>query len=296
MDVEKLFSYTYNITSRYIYAALFATCAIVTLSGNLISILVFCKQTMRSNSNRFLTSLAVSDLLVGGICVHLCLHHIITEMFANPNTGKREYIAMSICANSSMLTLACIAYDRYCKLFPESYDLRISDLKTKWMIALSWILAIFSQLFQIVNYMITFTLQITVVFFVTSVIAFCYRKITLKIKSDAVTLNHSTQDENTKVLRLQKSKKLARRLKILVSVYSACFIPIAITVIFTVIAENLLNIDSKSLILQHFNMVSVFAIALDSALNPLLHLSTNAKMRKLAKKMLSFNGQNRIES
>ena len=148
MDVEKLFSYTYNITSRYIYAALFATCAIVTLSGNLISILVFCKQTMRSNSNRFLTSLAVSDLLVGGICVHLCLHHIITEMFANPNTGKREYIAMSICANSSMLTLACIAYDRYCKLFPESYDLRISDLKTKWMIALSWILAIFSNFFR----------------------------------------------------------------------------------------------------------------------------------------------------
>ena len=295
MDVKSAILQTYDSTSRCIYGTLFAICAIVTIFGNLILIIIFCRPSMRSNSSRILTSLAVSDLLVGMACIYLCTYHLISDMFTDANSGMTIFIVMSICTNSSAITLATIAYDRFCKLFAGTYDVRISDLKTKRMIALAWILPILTQLCLLLDYLVTITLKVIVVFFAASIIAICYRRIGGKIKRDTLNLNNSTQDENTKILRLQKSKRLAQRLKILVSVYCACFIPIIVAVVFSAIAESVPNLDANALVLQHLKMIGLLVIAMDSAFNPIIHISTNPKMQKLAIKLLSCNSQNGIQ-
>ena len=89
------------------------------------------------------------------------------------------------------------------------------------MIAADWVLPLIIQSFSFFELYTIFVLLYIFSMLVTAgIITIFYRKIGSKIKADISSLNNSTQDEETKLARLKKNKKLARRLKLLVFVFT----------------------------------------------------------------------------
>ena len=296
MDLESPAFYGLSYTSRCFYTALVGFCAIVSLFGNVILIMTLRKPVMRSKSKRFLISLAVSDCLVGLHCIWLTCYMLIDEIFLNKDVGYLDFVLMTFLTVSSISSLAFISYDRFCKLNPLTYETKISNTKSKLMVATAWVWPLIIQMTLTIGFYVTIFLLMSTAISAAVMICICYSRIKQKIKTDTNTLNNSTQDEETKHLRLQKDKKLARRLHVLILAYFSCFLPILSSALIDVISINVLNLNANTMVLQHLRFIGIFGIYMDSALNPIIHLAINTKMRKAAKATASFSILNRIST
>ena len=282
MELKSISFTNLSYNSRCVYASFLAIFGLASISGNIISIVAFCERTMRSKSNHFLISLAVSDLLVGGMCILSTCHLMIDQLFFTKDFIIISFILISFCTTSSTISLAWISYDRFCKLDPQTYDDKISDLKSKLVIVSAWIAPGIIELFIFVHLDITKILLVISTIISACIICVFYRRIRRKIKADTLALNNATQDEETKKLRLQKDKRSGRRLTVLIFSYFACFMPIGLGILLTMLVTSVLDLDSTTL--QHFRIIGICALTFDSVLNPIIHLSTNEKMRKVTKK------------
>ena len=139
-----------------------------------------------------------------------------------------QFMMLFFCILTSVGSLGFIAYDRYCKLDPTNYRRKISDKESKIMISLTWLFTIGSQVLMFLYMSMTVTLMNVQVIFCTVLIVISYRKIVKKLKSDTKNLNKNTRDEEVKKLRIEKDKKISRKLLILILVYFSCNAPMFI--------------------------------------------------------------------
>ena len=297
MKIESISFDGLSYTSKCCYSAILGLCAITSLVGNIISIVILRRPAMRSKSNRLLISLAVSDCLVGVHCISLTCYLPVDQLFLNYDILYLNFVLIAFLTVSSIISLAFISYDRFCKLDPQTYETKISDMKSKVMVAIAWIWPTVIQATLMLDFFyVTAALGMLTGITAAVVIGVSYGRIRQTIKSNTKILNNSTQDEETKQLRLHKDKKLARRLYVLILAYFACFVPLLSRIIIDMISIDIFNLDAKEIALQHLRFISIFGIYMDSAFNPIIHLTTNIKMRKALKKMALFSILNRIGS
>ena len=142
LEATCTFSYLdVNWTVRYVVAVLLITCGVLAVLGNVISLVILNKPTMRTKHNRILSSLAVSDTLVGcclcplisaqllSITVHRnCIVELVKNMFGPCMVG------------TSALNIGLLAYDRYVKITSlKNYSLKMTNRKLFLLILAVWI-------------------------------------------------------------------------------------------------------------------------------------------------------------
>ena len=278
-----------DFISRCIYASLFSLSGLLSSFGNIISIIVLRKPAMHCISNRFLTSLAISDCLVGLIfCPFAAVTLIMDGLLADKRLQFYKFIMLFFFILTSIGSLGLIAYDRYKKLDPTTYRIKISDKRSKIMIAITWLFTIGSQLLMFLDMSMTSTLMNMQVIFCTVLVVYSYRKMVRKIKSDTKILNQKNRDEEVKKLRIEKDKKMSRKLLIFILVYFLCNGPMFIQGITEFVLLATLSFDN-SIVVQHFRTITILALCFDSVCNPCIYMYANPKFRKLVKKMLEMN-------
>ena len=109
--------------------------------GNLLVIIIIWRPTQRTQSHKILTSLAISDMLVGTVLFPLFSAQLLSPEDLLRNCFydySREYIT-TVTIGSSLMALGVVAYDRYILMTKYAqYKYIMSPKKIALLIALSW--------------------------------------------------------------------------------------------------------------------------------------------------------------
>ena len=272
-----------NWTVRYVVGVLIIMCGVLTVLGNVISLVILNKPTMRTKYNRILSSLAVSDTLVGcclcplisaqllSITVHRnCIVELVKNMFGPCMVG------------TSALNIGLLAYDRYVKLTSlRNYSLKMTNRKLLLLILAVWILPVVMFLTIFIDRLLFMMSMSVLGIGPLFVITICYFLLTNYVKKNSLR-NGNEVSEQTK----RKNAKLVKRLTVLVMCYIVCLFPLVVNFLFEV--KNRLLGNGKSVVHQTLTVVTVFISSFNSVLNPIIYVAKFPKFKREFRKMFGI--------
>ena len=250
----------------YVVVSLSILSVLIVLSNFCVCLLVYLKKALRTNTNWLMVSLAVSDILTGGILLPVYL--------IEPNSVVTGYLVCLILL-WGVANLCAVTYDRYIAIIkPLEYPYRAPKI-LKRALVLSWLLpAIYSllPLFWDTNpdlkihkaYMVCLQFFGIVVPYIF--ITFAYVRMFRHVRQSLA------MKKNMKSLRVHKSErrrissdaKVAKVFSIVASAFLLCWLPI----IYITTAKIINRIE---VIPGALPVVSLFTVATGSLVNPFMY-------------------------
>ena len=149
-----------------IYGVLFIIGSVFTIIANTMVLVILWMPKNRSRSNKILTSLAVSDLLVGLVVFPINSYQVLAQggLTNCPVDYTRIYFAVFL-EGSSVLTLAVVSLDRYLLMTKyHKYQTRLVKRLTVALILAAWIIPAIAPAFRFAG-RVTYLVLIFIIFF-----------------------------------------------------------------------------------------------------------------------------------
>ena len=304
----------FNPTAKRI-GETFAYCLllIVSLVGNIfIAMIVFKTKTLRKPFNFFTVSMAMSDLLVPIFLFPLNLVLSNTRSWLIGGLLSQVLCKLSIYASGvsfavSVQSLVLIAVDRFGAVkFPLRYPL-INSKRCRFFILATWIIAMaiwcsdliaskmvespeglacvrdwndaFGESLSFKNF--SLVMHVVFVYVPLVFIAIVYSAIALKIKSQKIPGEQST---NTREKRLKRERNVLKLSVAIVLGFALCWLPLSI------VWFMLFNSDrtiTSSCGFYYFWSVSIFLAMSNCAINPWICICFGGNYRQGLKNLLS---------
>jgi len=299
-------------TQDIVFAVLYSLIVLPGVAGNgLVIIIVRKTPSMHTTTNYLLMNLAVADLLTLLFCpglydfallrVHLegFWGDLICKLFAGN-------AIVPITINVAVLTVCTIAVERYLALLkPFHSNLRITEGRVRYIIAVLWLLALLSCIPDILanTYDITsskypckrpwsldeyflhkpFIIFTCVSFGIVSsvILLFCYFEIIRGLYFTNTICGESTVTETDR----QAKKQLARLLVWLTIIFAVCSLPFAVYFTFLISTDYKFVQDNyNTMYLLH--RISRFFLFSNSFCNPLLYALQSSNFREGFKRII----------
>ncbi|KAI1882773.1 hypothetical protein AGOR_G00238380 [Albula goreensis] len=302
-----------NLFPIPILTGITVTCAflfLVGVTGNLMTILVVTKyKDMRTTTNLYLSSMALSDLLIF-LCMPLDLYRVWRYRpwnFGDLLCKLFQFVSES-CTYSTILNITALSVERYFAIcFPLRAKVVVTKGRVRGVILVLWIVALFSAgpIFVLVGVehesgtdswetneckateyairsgLLTIMVWVSSIFFFLPV--FCltvlYSLIGRKLwkrKKETIGPNISSRDKN--------NKQTVKMLAVVVFAFVLCWLPFHV-------GRYLISKSSEagsplmSLISEYCNLVSFVLFYLSAAINPILYNIMSKKYRIAACKL-----------
>ena len=272
----------------FLYSAVFIICGIVAASGNTLVLIVLRKHKMRKNMHLILTSLAVSDALVGYVlCPYLTYQMMETDTLTNCRFKTvRNFIVYMICGSSSVNVLI-IAFNRYLSLTKlMNYNKYMNKKKMLRLVALSWFVPNIIMVADVIGeefgvtilYEIARILIATLLFGILVVIVFLYFiTVTIVRKSVANKIHH------TKHLGIESN--MAKSSRLLIFCFVLCFMPGVVSYFIPFMSKDQ-NKVRYSLGYHHYTIFTLVMASANSCINPIIYTMQFPAIRKNLKNLL----------
>ena len=301
-----------------IFGSLFILVSIMATVGNGFALIIIWKPGRKITSpTKLLTSLAVSDLLVGIVLSPLTCWQVLDYISLNvcEIDYARRYFYFFLCVTSG-LTLALISYDRYILLTKlTNYNKYMSKKKLITLLTLAWLVPALLPVFQIKIFgPYIYFLGVVICFFgvlIVLIISYCcivrvIRKKEKKVLNHAKELqlvecsNDTTTSEKRKEPKIKyvnekdMSKKLDQREKKYVAlakfvvILILCFLllnsPVSIWTILSLInvKYDFFNENFMDICYITASLTAQF----NSCVNPFIYFFKNPEFRRRAKSFL----------
>ncbi|XP_046851226.1 D(5)-like dopamine receptor [Xenia sp. Carnegie-2017] len=252
----------------------------LTVIGNSLVCIAFLKyQKVRTTTNCFLLSLAISDLIVGLVLIPLWIGFLLSDGFRElPISFHDAWVMIDItCSVSSMSNLAGVSLERW---YGVCYPFRHKRMGIKYPImacTVAWIyslgVALLYMLKDKISWVFTLitTLGLCVPFFI---MIFSYTAIARKIRQK--TLLDTPQQARIEC-------RTIRTLVLLSSIYIICWLPFAVGSIIIVYCHKCAIYVHERPVLQNFPKILHYA---NSFMNPLLYSLFNPSFKAAFKHLL----------
>ena len=159
-------------TFRMVATPFFIAACVTAALGNTFCLIVLRQPSQRTKSNKILTSLALSDCLVGYISFPMAIWLLQNasrspDLLANQCLVEKVYLCFTYWTfGSSSISIIFIAYDRFLLITkPSQHNKKLPDRKIFYIILAYWVLAfIFAVVWWINIYLFVFSgllLQVT---------------------------------------------------------------------------------------------------------------------------------------
>lgn len=286
-------------------AIYFATIMVFSLAVNTCVIGTICRvRKLRTITNCFVLSLAFADLLMAAVVVPLKINELYNE---KSETSPFLDTLFPILGVASLLNLCAVTLDRYFTITsPLTYEAKVSGLQTGIVVASIWVISTTQEmlrfavtkdeyLFQVIRFVIVFSVPFICVLFVNA-------KIYLIARGHARQIRASVPDQNTDSNRrnFYKKMKTAQVIGLLVGTFIFTWLPYFIITIYEHFNEQGHIVPGASLqkptTALEVGKVVCAALACSTALfNPLLYGFLRKEVRKAIIKCLKCENINQLD-
>ena len=254
--------------------------ALIVLLNSLICTLVLTHNTLRTCTNGFLVSLALSDVLTGGVLLPLSL--------AVPTSPVNGYF-ISIILLSGVANHVAITFDRFvavCYPFQYSFTVKAYFLR---IIAVCWLVAIVISLLpifweanpEILIHKVYIFIELVLFILAPYVFVFvAYYRIFKSLREHTKLLQEAniSTSRRDEARRVSAEAKVAKVFLVLVLMFVLCWLPIIYMTAVTAVSKF-------HLIPEPLTKVSLITLALSSLVNPLLYSFMKEDFRNALKKI-----------
>ncbi|XP_057293675.1 5-hydroxytryptamine receptor 4-like [Hydractinia symbiolongicarpus] len=273
-----------------VFGVLFSFIAVATVLGNILVLAVLRLGINGKKSNHILTSLAISDLLVGLILAPLTSWQLITRNLHNCEVeAVRVYFtAFLIC--TSLLTVALIALDRYILLTKLGHYRRcMTSKRTSILILFAWLIPGIAPLLRFVGKYTYLSILILICFGSFLLLILSYYYLTKAVREKEKTLNSHRRDSricfhlDSRRSKKQRARekahiKLAKIVIIIVMCHFFCLISTNIWIAFDLLKVAYSFISP--LTHQCLYLAALVTSQINSCLNPVIYFLKNPEFRR----------------
>lgn len=261
--------------------ALLVLSALVALTNVAVCWLVITRKKLRTYTNGFVVSLAVSDILSGGI--------FMPTVVLIPESVVQGHISMMVIA-SSTLNLSAVAFDRYLAVVrPLAYKSRIQTSFVRLVCAV-WGVSMVTSIIPVMwsanpeRLVHKIYLSCAVVFFLILpliFILFVYTFIFMRLRRHGKLLRnlHATRTRLVEARRSRRESKSVKMFFIILAIFAVCWVPV-IYLTFTFVAERI------DIVPAQLSVISNFCIMLSSLVNPFLYTFMKLDFQRELKALL----------
>lgn len=292
------YSETYTLTSTVLLSILIP----VIVFGNAFVILAFATtRRIRTTTNYFVVSLAITDILVGALSLPiftLAINKGQRWQMEHPNVNQLWTATDMITAIASVVNLVYISVDRYiCIQYPFRYHSLLNKTRITVMICVSWLYGILNYSLVISTYRAKrprpdVVLPITIMVFVVPllVILVMYARVGKIALSHRIRINAwkeqaDTVKKNKGTLSLLRELKATRTLAVVVGAFVVCWLGYFVVLLRTTVCWWKPSLNCQPA--PHEVVISVLWIKyFNSSLNPFIYAIMNGDMRKALKRFL----------
>ena len=250
----------------YLVVSLSILSIFIVLSNFCVCILVYLKKSLRTTTNWLMVSLAVSDILTGGV--------LLPVFLIKPTSVVTSYL-ICIILLSGVANLCAVTYERYVAVMkPLEYPFRAPKILKRALI-LSWLLPIIYSLLPLFwdtntvlkihkAYMVCLQFFGIVVPYIF--LTFAYVRIFKQVRRSLAMKKDlkSFRVHRNKRKQISSDAKVAKVFSIVASAFLLCWLPI----MYITTAKILNRID---VIPGALPVVSLFTVATGSLVNPLMY-------------------------
>ena len=264
-----------------IHTFVFMVCGLIVAGNGFICVLILFTKRLRTCTNGFLVSLALSDLLTGGVVIPLN-----ETIPASPWAGfMTAFILLS-----GVLNLLGVSFDRLVAVTkPFQYKIIVRKYFVPLILA-NWIIPTAVSLVplwwqdederMIHNvYVLVLVVGFVVIPFFILIAAYYVMFKNLKENSRRLSVSNASFSTRQRRRRVSSERKVVKLLFIIAVFFVLSWLP----VIFLTIASSVGRTD---LVVKSAKTLSVFTIAIGSLANPLLYVFRKQDMKKELEKII----------
>ena len=238
----------------------------IVISNSCVCLLVILKKALRTTTNWLMVSLAVSDILTGGVLLPIYL--------IKPFSIVTGYL-VSIILLSGVANLCAVTYDRYVAVIkPLEYPYRAPKIRKRAPI-LSWLLSLIYSLLPLfwntnvsltVHKVYMICLQSFGIIAPYALMTVAYVRMFMQVRRGMTKNEHlrSFRVHNHEGKRMSSDAKVAKVFAIFVLAFLLCWLPII-----CITTAKIVNRDD--VIPEALIVASLFTVAICSLLNPLVY-------------------------
>ena len=285
-DYNGIIQPTFGLVATIIYAI----SGLVAALGNTFCLVVLWQPSQRSKSNKILTSLAISDCLVGYACFPLAIWTLHDVDMASGRAcivqSANGFMAIWM-TYTSTCSIVFIAYDRYVFITKlGNYNAILTNQKVAVIMLFYWLIMFLFALAGNMNIM--FYVVIGPTFVLISIIILCtsYYFIWKAVKASCRRIS---AHEPNKIISRQEQKRqnrLAKKVLVLIIFYILCFFP---TFLFSILVILTRTGYVTMVISAHVYFVTLFITLFNSCLNPFLYVWNDPEFKSACKRMIRKN-------
>lgn len=287
------------------YAVVLIFTAVVNITSNVLVLVILSRNNrLRTCTNFFIANLCVVDLIAGMVLVPASIDSLLTQT----EPGRMSYTLVcgfygfinSFYGIASSLTVAVIALDRYHSILNcLRYEIIVTQRRTAFVIAWTWLQAIFVSLCPIVGWGhfslnpnqhcslhfpdkrgFIFFKTITCVILPYFITVFCYVRIHVVARRHArtiVSIKVRDATNKAKAVKLSSSKKTIM-VYIVLGVYTICWIPLYAL-------KLLINVYGRDKIPEQLILTAIVLTQVNSACNPIMYALITSQFRNGLKRV-----------
>lgn len=270
--------------AAYLAIVISLSCLSVTIvaTNSLVCIIVYLNKTIRTCTNGFVVSLALSDIFMGTFFFPL---HLAAQ--STDGIGYLTTISLLV----GVANVVCVTYDRYLSISsPLTYTMDIQH-RFKKMIVLSWVVPILYSLIpllwktntdHIAHKIYLFVMQICGVIIPFMFIFAVYFYIFKQVKKCSKRLQTELTDQRTvtnKKTHLFIELKVARVFIAIASIFLCCWAP----VLYLTTADT---IGYANLVPPIIHILAFYMLALESLVNPFIYCFLKPDIQAALKRTL----------
>ena len=270
--------------------------AVVILFGNSLVVLSYkINNRLRTRTNAFLISLAISDILVGGISLPMWTYFILTEF--NESTILVFRLFDIFAALASIYHLTAISIERYIAVSRPFYYQCLSSFFHRAMIVSAWIFAgVLASLSSVTTTAASWISRVySMVLFIggftvpTAITAFMY----IRVFSEARSLLHrnpprTVSRQSAKSLKqyFQGERKVAITVALITGLFLVAWVPFFTVSVTAAYCHHCLPSSPDSL--RGLIIIVKSVHYLNSAVNPLVYARRDREMKMTFLKLLGL--------
>ena len=293
-----------------LFIAYYVTLVILTVAGNtLVCVAIYVDIRLRSPTNWFIASLAVSDLLYGLAGLPFRIASQVSPMSSAGVCTVWIWVDM-VCAAASMANLAVISVDRYLKITkPFCYHRNMTRKRSLLAIGGVWTYAAILATFAIIKWpgaegVITeyeFCRNDNKVFYtVANIVAFLSPLVVLIAsytmifrtalaqfnKMKHMLVSSSTKEDRHKQKNVVRDFKATKTLAVVLGTFTVCWAPFFIMFTISQYDPDYLMDLPKTVALALYYVFFLILPNLNSACNPVIYAYFNVEFRRAFRKIM----------